>query len=54
MVIELTKLYNTLSLIETKGDNTKLMAQCLQFTEQLITKERNKEQTVNVKAPQEE
>lgn len=54
MVIELTKLYNTLSLIETKGENTKLMAQCLQFTEQLITRERNKEQSADVKPPQEE
>ena len=32
----LVKLYNTLSLIETKGENTKIMAQCLQFIEQLL------------------
>ena len=31
----LIKLYNTLSLIETKGENTKLMAQCMVFVEQL-------------------
>ena len=31
----LIKLYNTLALIETKGENTKLMAQCMVFTEQL-------------------
>lgn len=31
----LIKLYNTLALIETKGENTKLMAQCIVFTEQL-------------------
>ena len=32
----LTKLYNTMSLIETKGENTKIMAQCLVFVEKLI------------------
>ena len=36
MVEKLTKLYNTLSQIETKGENTKLMAACLTFTSQLI------------------
>lgn len=35
MKIKLTKLYNTLALIETKGENTKLMAQCLMYVEQL-------------------
>lgn len=33
---KLTKLYNTLCQIETKGENTKLMAICLSFTQQLI------------------
>lgn len=33
---QLTKLYNTLNLIETKGENTKIMAQCLIYTDQLI------------------
>ena len=33
---ELIKLYNTLSLIETKGESTKHMAQCLQYIEQLV------------------
>ena len=42
MVNELRRLYNTLLLIETKGENTKIMAQCLQFTEQLIAHEQNK------------
>lgn len=37
MDLELTKLYNTLMLIETKGESTKYMAQCLAFTQQLIT-----------------
>ena len=32
----LTKLYNTLALIETKGNNTKIMAQCLVFIEQMV------------------
>lgn len=36
MDLELTKLYNTLMLIETKGEGTKLMTQCLAFTQQLI------------------
>ena len=36
MDLELQKLYNTLMLIETKGENTKHMAQCLIFTQQLI------------------
>lgn len=38
MVNDLAKLYNTLKLIETKGDNTIYMADCLRFIEQLITK----------------
>lgn len=33
---KLTKLYNTLSLIETKGENTKTMAVCLNYVQQLI------------------
>ncbi len=33
---KLTKLYNTLAQIETKGENTKLMALCLNYTQQLI------------------
>lgn len=32
---ELMKLYNTLSLVETKGESTKIMAQCLQFVEMM-------------------
>lgn len=42
MPTELTRLYNTLLLIETKGENTKIMAQCLQYLEQLIANEKNK------------
>lgn len=32
----LQKLYNTLALIETKGENTKIMADCLRFMEKMI------------------
>ena len=45
MTNELSKLYNTLLLIETKGESTKLMTQCLQFVEQLIVKEQTTEAT---------
>lgn len=38
MVNDLAKLYNTLKLIETKGDNTIYMAYCLRFIETLMTK----------------
>ena len=38
MVNELTKLYNTMMLIETKGENTKQMAVCLNYLAQLIEK----------------
>lgn len=40
---KLLKLYNTLGLIETKGENTKTMALCLGYLEGLITEERSKE-----------
>lgn len=33
---KLRVLYNTLMTIETKGENTKIMAQCLAYTEGLI------------------
>ena len=35
----LRKLYNTILLIETKGENTKIMAECIKFLEQLIAEE---------------
>ena len=35
----LRKLYNTMLLIETKGENTKIMAECLRYLEQLISEE---------------
>lgn len=35
---DLLKLYNTLMLVETKGESTKTMAQCLVYLNQLIIK----------------
>ena len=35
----LRKLYNTILLIETKGESTKIMAECIKFLEQLIAEE---------------
>lgn len=43
MISNLTKLYNTLMLIETKGESTKTMGQCLQYLEQMINEERFKQ-----------
>ena len=40
---KLLKLYNTLGLIETKGENTKTMALCLGYLEGLIAEEKSKE-----------
>ena len=42
----LKKLYNTLLLIETKGESTKIMAECLRFAEGMINEsEREKTAT---------
>lgn len=38
----LRKLYNTILLIETKGESTKIMADCIKFLEQLIVDESKK------------
>ena len=47
---ELTKLYNTLLGVETKGESTKLMGMCLQFLEKLIAKiESDENQAKNIK-----
>lgn len=35
---DIIKLYNTLCLIETKGESTKVMANCLVFCENLAKK----------------
>ena len=42
---KLTRLYNTLMLIETKGEGTKLMAQCLNYVQTLAAEAR--QTTVN-------
>lgn len=41
---KLAKLYNTMSMIETKGRNTKIMAECLEYLERLIKDEQKKEE----------
>ena len=42
---KLANLYNTLTLVETKGESTKIMAQCLVFIENLINESiKNEEQ----------
>lgn len=51
---ELTKLYNTLALIETKGENTKIMAQCLVYIEQLIGAAAKNEQEKTESVPEKE
>ena len=43
MVEKLTKLHNTLLLVETKGENTKIMAECLRFLEQTIAEEKQQQ-----------
>lgn len=40
---KLIKLYNTLLTIETKGENTKIMASCIVYLEQLLTETNEKE-----------
>ena len=35
---KLTTLYKTLLMIETKGESTKIMGECLKYTEGLIKK----------------
>lgn len=49
MVDELIKIYNTLSLIETKGSNTKTMADCMRYIEKLIDNEKHKTEKDKVK-----
>ena len=45
MVEKLSKLHNTLSLITTSGNNTKLMGDCLHFLEAMISEEIRKEES---------
>lgn len=39
MLERLSKLYNTLNLVETKGESTKIVADCLRYLEQMIAEE---------------
>ena len=41
---KLAKLYNTMSMIETKGRNTKIMAECIEYLERIIKDEQKKEE----------
>lgn len=43
---KLTTLYKTLLMVETKGESTKIMGECLKFTEELIREETKKEGVV--------
>ena len=43
MLGKLTKLYNVLMQIETKGTNTLLLADCLRFLEKIINDETARE-----------
>lgn len=45
---KLTRLYNTMAMIETKGENTKIMADCLRFVSQMIAEEKKVEDTEEV------
>lgn len=42
MLEKLQRLYNTLETIETKGKNTRTMADCLRYVEKLIFEESQK------------
>ena len=46
MVNDLSKLYSTLKIIETKGENIVYMAYCIRFLEQLIAKAKSEETEV--------
>ena len=50
MFEKLAKLYNTLKTIETKGEGTKTMADCLRFVEQLLAEEQNKQSSDSTEA----
>ena len=44
---KLTKLYNTMLLVETKGASTKTMATCLAYLEMLIQEANIEQETSN-------
>ena len=43
MTEKLVKLYNTLATIETKGEHTKTMADCLRFVERMAVEAKQQE-----------
>ena len=47
MLDNLKRLHNTLIMIETRGENTKIMADCLRYIEQMIEKESAKKEDKN-------
>ena len=47
MELELLKLYNIMLTIETRGESTKIMADCLRFIEQLRDKVKEESSTEN-------
>lgn len=46
MLENLTRLYNTLMLVETKGESSKLMVDSIRFLEQMIAAERQQRSEV--------
>ena len=46
MVSDWTKLYNTLLMIKTEGESTKIMADCLRFVEQKMLEEANQQTAI--------
>lgn len=50
---KLEMLYNTLVLVETKGQSTKYMGECLKFLEQMITEYKLQQEVEKEKAEQE-
>lgn len=51
MVEKLSRLYNTLVTVETKGESTKTMADCLRYLEQMVAEEKNKKAQSEVVEP---
>lgn len=47
IINDLVKLYNTLMLINTNGEDTKRMSNCLQYLEGMIAREQTKETQQN-------
>lgn len=47
MTEKLMRLYNTLVTVETKGESTKTMADCLRYVEQMVAEEKNKQASVS-------